>query len=180
MVTQTLFVLVVITVAIQRLFELFKSRRQVNALVARGGREHASGHYVFMVLVHALWFASMLAEVFLLKRPFVWPLCAVALILTLCGNTLRYLSMKALGDRWTTRIVTLPGEKPVVTGIYQYLRHPIYLGVVLELAGIPLLHSAYLTALLFAVLNALVLRIRIREEEKALRHEGGYDEAFGI
>jgi methyltransferase len=88
--------------------------------------------------------------------------------------------MRALGDRWTVRIVTLPKAQPVTSGIYKYFRHPIYLGVSLELAGIPLLHSAYVTAILFSVLNRLVLRIRIREEEKALRGEGGYDEAFGL
>jgi len=180
MVTQTLFFAFIAVIALQRLFELRKNRKNVQALVARGGREHASRHYVAMVLMHALWFASIVYEVGVVGREFNWLLFAVAAVLTLCGNTLRFLSMRALGERWTTRIVTLPGAKPITGGIYRYFRHPIYVGVSLEIAGIPLLHSAYVTAAAFTVLNLLVLRVRIREEEKALRSEGGYDEAFGL
>lgn len=180
MVTQTLFFAFVAGVAIQRLLELAKNRRNVRALVARGGREHASRHYIAMVLVHALWFVSILYEVGVVGREFYWPLFTFAAVLTLCGNTLRFLSMRALGERWTTRIVTLPGSKPITGGIYRYFRHPIYVGVCLEIAAIPLLHSAFVTSAVFTILNLLVLRVRIREEEKALRSEGGYDEAFGL
>jgi len=180
MVTHYLFFAFVAAVGIQRLFELRKNRRNVQSLIARGGREHASGHYIAMVLMHALWFVSMLLEVVVVGREFHWVIFAVALPLTLTGNLFRFLSMRALGERWTTRIVTLPNAKPITGGIYQYFRHPIYVGVSLELAGIPLLHSAYLTALVFTLLNLLLLRVRIREEEKALRSEGGYDEAFGL
>lgn len=178
--TQILFALVMAAIAIQRLFELKKSHRQVRALIARGGKEHAPSHYILMVLVHVLWFVSMAVEVFIFQSTFMWPIFAVGAALTLCGNTLRFLSMRALADRWTVRIVTLPKAPPVTSGIYKYVRHPIYLGVSLELAGVPLLHSAVFTAALFTLLNRWVLRIRIREEEKALRAEGGYDEAFGL
>jgi methyltransferase len=180
MVTQILFAIVLVAVAAQRLLELRKSHNQVKALIKRGGKEHASGHYTAMVLVHVLWFVSMFLEVYVFNREFTWFLFVVGAVMTLSGNTLRFLSMKALGDRWTVRIVTLPNAKPITSGIYKRFRHPIYLGVVLEIAGIPLLHSAYYTALLFSLLNGLVLQVRIREEEKALRSEGGYDEAFGL
>jgi methyltransferase len=180
MVTLIFFAFVLLLIAIQRLLELKKSRYNVKELVKRGGKEHSSGHFTAMVLVHFLWFVSMIVEVFILGREFAWTSFIVGTILTLSGNTLRFLSMRALADRWTVRIVTLPKAAPVTTGIYKYFRHPIYLGVILEIAGVPLLHSAYSTALMFSILNAFVLRVRIREEEKALRSEGGYDEAFGL
>lgn len=165
---QYLFLFILAAVGIQRLLELRKSNKHVKALLKKGGVEHASGHYVFMVLVHFTWFISMLAEVFVLGRDFHWPLFTVGALLALVGNTLRFLSMKELGPYWNVRIVTIPGARLVNTGVYRYFRHPIYVGVVLEIAGIPLLHSAYFTAAIFTALNALVLRVRIREEERAL------------
>lgn len=168
MVSQTFFFAIIGCVAIQRLFELLKSNRHRKILLAQGGVEYASGHYKYMVLLHASWFVSMILEVHFLNRPFYLWLFVLALLGMLAGNTLRYTSMKTLGIRWNTRIIILPGKAPIHTGLYRYLRHPIYVGVCFEIAFIPLLHTAYLTAIIFTILNAILLRTRIREEEKAL------------
>jgi methyltransferase len=73
----------------------------------------------------------------------------------------------------------VPGLPPVTTGIYRFARHPNYVGVALEIVGLPLVHTAYVTAIVFSIANALLLRLRIREEEAALAAQGGYREAFG-
>jgi methyltransferase len=178
MVSQIIFLCILALVGVQRLTELVRSKRNERALLAQGGREHAPGHYIVMVLIHAGWFVSMLVEVFWFKRPFYPWLFGVAMAFMLLGNWLRFSSMKALGPRWTVRIFTLPDSSPVTTGIYRYVRHPIYLGVIFELAAIPLLHTAYVTSIVFSIANAFLLKKRIYEEERALKADSHYDDAF--
>jgi methyltransferase len=101
-------------------------------------------------------------------RPFIFPLAAIALIAALIGQVLRYLSMQALERRWTLAVVTLPNAPVVDQGIYRYLRHPNWLGVILEIAAIPLIHGAYLTAIAFSLANAVIISKRIQTEEQAL------------
>src|SRR5213083_2095048 len=81
----------------------------------------------------------------------------------------------SLGRRWNTRIIVIPGLKPVARGPYRYIRHPNYVAIAVELIAIPMMCGAYRTAALFSALNALLLRIRIREEEKALERAAGAD-----
>lgn len=176
--TKYLFLAFVLLLAVQRVVELRLSRRNEAWMAAQGGREHAPGQFRFMKAMHALWFVSMLAEVFLLRRPFLPALASAALLFLLLGQALRYAAIRTLGRRWSVRIFTLPGAQPVEAGIYRYLRHPNYLGVILEIAAVPLLHTAYLTALVFSLLNGLVLWGRIRAEEVALRQENDYDQIF--
>lgn len=179
MTSTQLFVGFVVVVALQRLAELRLSRRNEQKLRELGARECAPGHFVAMQLLHTLWFASILLEVTWLRPSFqLW----VAVLAALCfgvGQCLRYAAMRALGERWTVRIWILPGAAPVARGIYRYLRHPNYLGVVLEIAALPLMHSAWRSALVFSLANAALLAVRIREEERALSGNGGYDEALG-
>jgi methyltransferase len=80
---------------------------------------------------------------------------------------------------WSVRVFTLPGAEPITRGIYRYIRHPNYLGVALEIAALPLMHSAWRSAVIFSVANAVLLAVRAREEDGALRRNGGYDEALG-
>jgi methyltransferase len=125
------------------------------------------------------WFAAMLAEVWGLHRPLIPVLAAIALLLTLLGQYLRYLSMQALGWRWTLTTMTVVGLPVVDTGIYRYLRHPSWLGVILEILGLPLIHGAYLTAIVFSVANAFLMVKRIQAEEQALSSESNYIEVLG-
>ena len=166
--TRTLFYTLVGLLAGQRLLELRLSGRNEKRLVEQGGREHAADHFTFMKVLHTGWFVAMIAEVGWLRRPFRPALAAVAALTAALGQCLRYAAIHTLGHRWTVRIVTVPGRPPVRHGIYRYLRHPNYLGVVLEIAAVPLLHTAYLTSIIFSLGNALLLRTRIRAEEEAL------------
>ncbi len=177
--TQYIFLAIVAAMIVQRLLELRHSKKNEAAMLARGGREHAPGHFQFMKLVHTLWFVAMLAEVFLLDRRLEarleWGIAIGAVIATVVGQLLRYAAIRTLGERWSVRIMTVPGSPAVAGGIYRYVRHPNYVGVILEIAAVPLIHGAWLTAIVFTILNALVLWIRIGAEERALREESGSD-----
>ncbi|HVF58976.1 MAG TPA: isoprenylcysteine carboxylmethyltransferase family protein [Thermoanaerobaculia bacterium] len=162
------FFVLVVLVALLRLFELRIAARNRRRLLARGAREAGAGHYPWMVTLHAVWLVAAPAEVWLLGRPFLPALAFPMLALLLLATALRWWVIATLGERWTTRILVLP-EAPLVTGgPYRFLRHPNYLAVVLELAALPLVHTAWLTALLAAVSNAAILRVRITVEERAL------------
>ena len=170
MVKRLLFAGFVAALGIQRLFELRLSRRNERQMRQRGGREHAPETYKWIVGLHAAWFAAMLVEVFVSKRrPASRPwLAALALGLFGAGQALRFTAIRTLGQRWSTRIMTVPGEAPIRRGIYRTIRHPNYLGVELEILAVPLLQSAYLTSAVFGIANALLLRDRICREEQAL------------
>lgn len=171
---------------VQRLLELRHSTKNEAIMKAAGGREHSPAHFQFMKAVHTLWFVAMVAEVLLFApaRDFFseswhWWLAGGALLLTLAGQTLRYAAIRTLGSRWSVRILTVPDSPAVAGGVYRFIRHPNYLGVILEIAAVPLLHGAFLTSIAFTLLNALVLWIRIRAEERALREENEYADRLG-
>jgi len=155
-------------VAILRLAELRISARNVAALKARGAVEVGAGHYPWVVMVHASWLVGCVLEVWLLDRPWIAGLGLPMLALFAAGMGLRLWTIRTLGGRWSTRVVVLPGEPLVTTGPFRWLRHPNYLGVVLELAALPLVHGAWITAVAFSVLNGMLLRARIRVEEAAM------------
>ncbi len=170
-VTRLLFLGFVAALGLQRLFELRLSRRNERRIRQRGGREHTPETYRWIVTLHAAWFAAMLLEVFAGRRKFHPRLAALALSLFAAGQALRLTAIRTLGWRWSTRVMSVPGEAPVQHGIYRYMRHPNYLGVELEILAAPLLHSAFLTSAVFGVANALLLRARILREEQALEED---------
>ena len=179
MVTRALFVGAVVLLIIQRLIELRRSRRNETKIKAAGGREYGARHLVVMKMLHGAWFASMVAEVFVLERPMVPAVTALATIGLVSGQLLRYTAIRQLGWRWSVRVLTVPGAPVVDSGVFRYLRHPNYLGVILEIAAVPLLHCAFLTALGFSIANAALLVVRIRTEERALQLDNDYDRRFG-
>ena len=160
-------VLFLVVLAVQRLAELLWSARNERRLAARGGREHAAGHFPLLVLVHVLFPILLVAEVLALgaEPGPLWPLW---LVLWLAAQALRYAAVRALGERWTVRVWVLPGAPLVRSGPYRFLRHPNYVAVVLELLAAPMMFGAWRTALVISALNALALATRIRAEEKAL------------
>jgi methyltransferase len=173
-----LFAGFVAALALQRLFELRLSRRNEQRIRQSGGREHAPGTYRWIVVLHTTWLAAMLLEVFARRPKFRPRLAALSLGLFAAGQALRLVAIRTLDWRWSTRIMTVPGEAPVQNGIYRHIRHPNYLGVELEMLAAPLVHSAYMTSAVFGTANLLLLRDRIRREERALEEDNGYWEAF--
>lgn len=168
MLTKYIFVAIIFTVICQRLFELRISRDNEAYILAKGGTKHSDNLLGAIKVLQTSWFIAAIAEVWYFDRPFIFPLAAIALVTALIGQILRYLSMQALERRWTLPIMTLPNAPVVDKGIYRYLRHPNWLGVFLEIAAIPLIHGAYLTAITFSLANAVLMSKRIQTEEKAL------------
>lgn len=167
-----LLVLAVGLVAVQRLFELVLARRNERRARARGAVERGQGHYFLIVALHTLWLVSTLVEGLVRgpELPAFWP---VPLALFLLVQPLRYWAIFSLGERWNTKILVLPGERPVRRGPYRYLDHPNYVVVAVEILTFPLIFGAWITALVFTVLNAAILSVRIREENRALSEFSG-------
>lgn len=176
--TRILFTVLVAGLAVQRLVELRWSRRNEQEILKRGGREHAPVQFEWMKVLHTTWFVSMLVEVFALKRKFPPLLASVAVLTLAVGQSLRYAAIRTLGWRWSVRVMTLPHLPPVSDGIYRHIRHPNYLGVALEILAVPLIHGAYLTALIFSLANGLLLRARIQQEEQAMNEANHYEMYF--
>lgn len=156
-------------VAVERLAELAISRRNAAAMLLRGGREYGAGHFPAMVALHTGLLGGSLVEHVLGRRSFVpsigWPAAGV----TVAAQGLRWWCIASLGQQWNTRVIVSP-EVPLVTrGPYRWLRHPNYVAVVIEGVALPLVGSAWITAAAFSVLNAAILRVRLRVENAALR-----------
>jgi methyltransferase len=170
-----LYLGLVAAVAIERLAELRISRRNAAQALARGGVEHGRAHYRVMVILHALLLAACAAEALALPAP-PPPWALLAVLGVALGQGLRWWAVASLRGRWTTRVVVLPGAAPETGGPYRWLRHPNYLAVVVEVACLPLAWGSWRTALLFSLANALLLRVRIGVEERALGP--AWEEAF--
>ena len=154
--------MVLAVVTLQRLGELLLAERNTRRLLAKGAHEAGRGHYHFMVAVHAGW----LIVLWLLgPGP---PIEIVPLIVYVILQVARVWVIATLGERWTTRIIILPGQPLVRHGPYRWLDHPNYLIVVAEIAVLPLVFGLPVVAAFFSVLNAIVLWVRIREENRAL------------
>jgi methyltransferase len=149
-------------VTLSRLIELPFAAANSRRLLATGGHEVASGHYPLIVALHAAWLAALwwLAP----ARPVSLPLLALFCLVELG----RIWVLVTLGKRWTTRIIIVPGERLVRRGPYKFLNHPNYAVVVSEIALLALVFGLWRTALVFTLLNAAALTVRIREENRAL------------
>jgi len=162
------YTLLIAAVAVERLMELVVSKRNWVWSRDRGGSEFGAGHYPVMVTLHTALLAGCLVEVFAFDRPFIpalgWPMLAVVM----AAQVLRWWCISTLGHQWNTRVIVVPGADRVVGGPYRLIPHPNYVAVVIEGIALPLVHSAWLTAVVFTVLNAALLRTRIRVENAAL------------
>lgn len=164
-----LFLLLVAAVGAERVAELVVSARHIRWARGRGGVERGFGHYPVMVVLHSGLLVGAVVEVLVADRPFVgwlgWPMLA----LVAGSQALRWWCIATLGPHWSTRVVVVPGSELVLAGPYRLLRHPNYIAVVVEGLALPLVHTAWVTAVVFAVANAVLLRTRIRCENAALR-----------
>jgi methyltransferase len=158
----TLNLVILALVTMERLFELWLARRNTRRLLGEGAREHGQGHYPLIVGVHVLWLASLwwLAP----RQPIDGFWLGIYIVLELA----RVWVLATLGRRWTTRIIVLDDAPLVNEGPYRLVNHPNYWVVIGEIAVLPLVFGLWLVALIFTLLNAVVLSIRIREENRAL------------
>jgi methyltransferase len=155
-------------IACERVAELVVSARHATGLLRRGGVEYGFGHFPVMVALHAGLIAGCVLEPLLGHRPFIpalgWPM----LVVTVGANGLRWWCIATLGERWTARVIVLPGAPLVRSGPYRWFAHPNYVAVIVEGAALPLAGSAWITAATFTAANAVLLTVRIRCETGAL------------
>ena len=167
-----LYAVLILATGGERIYELFVSKRNAAIAFSRGGVEYGQRHFPWMVALHTGLLLACIAEVVVLDRPFIaalgWPMLVIA-VLCQVG---RYWIIHSLGDQWNTRVIVVPGADRVVNrGPYRWswLRHPNYLVVAIEGVALPLVHTAWVTAIVFTVLNAvLLLGFRIPTEDRAL------------
>jgi len=160
------YVLLIAAVAVERIAELVVSQRNLAWSRVRGGVEFGAGHYPSMVALHTALLAGCLWEA--AYRPFLpalgWPM----LVVVLAAQGLRWWCITTLGHQWNTRVVVIPDAVRITGGPYRFFSHPNYVAVVVEGIALPLVHTGWLSALVFTVLNAFVLRTRIAVENGAL------------
>lgn len=164
--------LLIAAVAVERLAELVVAQRNLAWSRAHGGVEFGFRHYPAMVTLHTGLLVGCLAEVYFLDRPFLpwlgWPMLAVLV----AAQALRWWCIRTLGHQWNTRVVVIPGAPRVSGGPYRLMPHPNYVAVIAEGIALPLVHTAWITAAVFTVLNAVLLRARISTENAALARLG--------
>ena len=161
--------LLIVATGFERLYEVALSNRNAAKAFAKGGVEFGRSHYPFMVALHTGLLVACIVEVFAVGRPFIailgWPM----LVLVAACQALRYWCIGTLKGQWNARVIVVAGLGRVVSGPYRYLAHPNYVAVVVEGIALPLVHTDWITATIFTVLNAvLLLGFRIPTEERAI------------
>jgi methyltransferase len=164
----TWYLLLIGAVAVERLAELVVTQRNRAWSKAHGGVEFGAGHYPVMVALHIGLLVGCLAEPIVFHRPFVAALGLPMLAIVIAAQALRWWCISTLEHQWNARVIVIPGAARVIAGPYRLLPHPNYVAVIAEGFALPLVHSAWMTALVFTVLNAVLLRTRIHVENSAL------------
>jgi methyltransferase len=178
--TTIFFLALVAAVGGCRLVELRLSRRHQRELAAGGAAPLREPVFPAMVALHTGILAGAVLETLLGARPFAVALAIPAVTLVVLANALRFWVIATLGVQWNVRVVASTPSRGVVTGgPYRYVRHPNYVAVFVELAALPLVHGAVLTAIAGALLHAGVLARRVGLEESVLMADESYRRAFG-
>ena len=172
-----LFIGLLCLIVIQRLIELMIAKRNERQLINQGAMEFGAAHYPWIVLLHTCFLTVLTLEVVTLHRELssLWILWLTLFVLTQMG---RMWVIQTLGSHWNTKIIVLPNSKVIVKGPYKYVKHPNYVIVATEILVISLLFNAFITAIVFSLLNAWMMRIRIPLEEQALKEHTEYVSAF--
>ena len=162
------YYLLIVGIGVERLVEVAVSRRNARWSFQHGGIEYGRGHYPVMVAMHALLLVSCVVEVAVRHPQFLpwlgWPMLGIVA----ASTAMRWWCASVLGKHWNPRVIVIEGGPLVSRGPYRWLHHPNYVAVTAEVAALPLVHTAWVTALVFSIANALVLRVRIRTENAAL------------
>jgi methyltransferase len=160
-----IFIVFILFLIFQRLAELYVSSKNEKWLLKNGAVEYGKEHYPFIVAMHTLFIISVIAE-------YIWRDNTVVnyalIILFFLLIVIKVIVISTLGHYWNTKIYKVPGTRPVATGIYKYIKHPNYIIVICEIAIIPLAFGLYYTAVVFTLLNTLMLMVRIKKENEVL------------
>lgn len=160
-----LFTLFIGFIIALRIVELIIARSNEKWMRAQGAIEYGQAHYPFIVALHSLFFVSLIVEYSLSDKQHLYPILILVYMIVV---TIKFWVIGSLGKYWNTKILRIPNAVLVKKGLYKYIKHPNYVLVVAELLLIPLCFQLYVTAIVFGLLNALMLRIRIKEENRVL------------
>ena len=163
----TWYVILLFAVGVERLAELVLAQRNLTWSRARGGVEIGANHYPVMVVLHLALLVGCVVEVTVMQRPFIPALAWPMLALVVAAQGLRWWCITTLGRQWNTRVVVIPGVPRIDGGPYRWISHPNYVAVAIEGFALPLVHSAWITALAFTTLNAALLSTRVSVENSA-------------
>jgi methyltransferase len=175
----TAFLILLGLVGVGRLVELYISRRNLREMVQRGAKRIVEPHFRWIVVLHTAVLICAAAEVLWLDRPFIPWLAAVMGALFVFSNVLRWWVIRTLGVYWSVQIMESSQFGVVTSGPYRWIRHPNYTGVVLEVFSLPMIHTAWITALAATVAYCELLRRRLRLEDGALLSNPAYRSAMG-
>jgi methyltransferase len=164
---ELVFKVIVVFTVIQRISELFLAKSNEKFIIAKGGKVLPEKNYLFMVLLHTSWLIIILYYSFFASLTFTSTPFAIFLVLFLVGQSFRIIAIKTLGRRWSTRVMILPEAPAINSGLFNYLRHPNYVGVI-EIAALPLMAGLWQLAVIFSLINGVILFFRIRFEEDML------------
>jgi len=162
------YLILLFAVGIERLVELVLAQRNLAWSRSRGGIEVGAGHYPLMVALHLALLVGCIVEVVVMRRPFIPALGWTMLALVIAAQILRWWCISTLGRQWNTRVVVIPGAARISGGPYRWFSHPNYVAVAVEGLALPLVHTAWFTALTFTTLNTALLSTRISVENSAL------------
>ncbi len=163
-----LYLALIAATGVERLVELRVGKRNLEWSLNNGGVEHGQGHWPFMVTLHTGFLAGCVAEAFWSPWPVSAGFSIAMVVLALACQGLRWWCIRTLGQRWNPRVVVVPGGERITTGPYRFFSHPNYVAVALEGAALPLVFGCWRTALVFTLLNAGLMVVRIRCENEAL------------
>jgi methyltransferase len=174
-----LYLALLAAVAVLRLVELRVSRRHQQSMLTQGAVRVPEPHFKWMVVVHTAVLIGAALEVVVLRRPFVPLLAAAMFVLFLASNLMRFWVVRTLGNLWSVQVMDSTRIGVVTTGPFRFVRHPNYTGVILEMISLPLIHTAWITAIVTSLAFSLVLSMRIRAEEGVLMANPEYRAAMG-
>ena len=167
-VSVSLFLALLVAVALLRLVELRISKQHQKEMAARGAAKVDEPKFRWMVLLHTAVLLGAALEVVLLRRPFILWLAVPMLVIFLAANALRWWVIRSLGEHWNVQVVDSTRLGVVTSGPFRYVRHPNYAAVFAEMLALPLIHTAWITAVAGAIAHIGVLAQRLSTEERVL------------
>lgn len=173
-----LYLGLLVIVALLRIYELQISRRHQQEMVAHGASKVRDPRFVWMVVLHTLVLAGAAAEVVFLHRPFFLVFGTICFIIFLAANAVRWWVIRTLGEHWNVQVMNSTGLGVITTGPFRYVRHPNYAAVFVEMLVLPLIHTAWITAIVGSLAHILVLSQRLATEEKVLFSDAQYRAAM--
>ncbi len=173
------YIALLVIVGAGRLAELGISRRNQRQLEKQGVRKIPEAHFRWMVILHGAVIVCAGVEVLLLHRPLIPALAIPMFVLFVLSNFLRWWVIGTLAGHWNVEVMESSRVGVVSSGPYRWVRHPNYVAVVVEIFSLPMIHTAWITAIAGTLGDLEILRRRIKVEDGFLMSNPEYRGAMG-